>query len=161
MFGKILVPLDGSPLAETVLPQVAAIASEAKVDTIVFIRVIEPVYPPSGEAALTLFFTDDNLKKMREAQEADAEDYLKSVVDRLAFAGVTLETKVIHGKAADSIADFAEHNRVSLIVVATHGRSGAGRWVMGSVANRILHSSCVPVLMVRAECMVAEDQSGN
>ncbi len=151
MFQKILVPLDGSDLAETVLPHVAAIVSESKVNTITFIRIIEPIYPPGDEAALTLFFTEDNLEKMQSAQQADAEEYLKSVLDRLTFADVSLKTEVIHGKAAESLADYAAHNDISLIVVATHGRSGVGRWVMGSVAERILRSSCVPVLMLRAK----------
>jgi nucleotide-binding universal stress UspA family protein len=54
------------------------------------------------------------------------------------------------GKVAESIADYATKNGVDLIIIATHGRSGVSRWVWGSVADRVLRSACVPVLMVRA-----------
>jgi nucleotide-binding universal stress UspA family protein len=73
---------------------------------------------------------------------------------RSKFGGAKLQTEVMMGKPADSLAEYAEKNGVDLIVIATHGRSGVSRWVFGSVADRVMRSACVPVLMVRAPgCM--------
>jgi len=63
---------------------------------------------------------------------------------------VEVKTGVLKGNPAESLADYASKNKVDLIVIATHGRSGVSRWVWGSVADRLLRSACVPVLMVRA-----------
>ena len=60
-----------------------------------------------------------------------------------------MRSEVVTGRAADNLADFAAKNEVDLIIIATHGRSGISRWIWGSVADRILHSSSVPVLIVR------------
>jgi nucleotide-binding universal stress UspA family protein len=61
-----------------------------------------------------------------------------------------LSYEVLEGKVPDTLAHWAEKNGVDLIVIASHGRSGVSRWVMGSVADRVLRSACVPVLMIRA-----------
>jgi nucleotide-binding universal stress UspA family protein len=58
--------------------------------------------------------------------------------------------EVLEGKVAETLADWVEKNNVDLIIIASHGRSGISRWMMGSVADRILHSVCAPVLMIRA-----------
>jgi nucleotide-binding universal stress UspA family protein len=63
---------------------------------------------------------------------------------------VVLSYEVLEGKVADTLAQWAEKNGVGLIIIASHGRSGVSRWIMGSVADRIMRSACVPVLMVRA-----------
>jgi nucleotide-binding universal stress UspA family protein len=66
-----------------------------------------------------------------------------------------VESKVLVGRAAEALADFASKEGIDLIVITTHGRSGVSRWVLGSTAYRILRSSCGPVLMVRAPgCVV-------
>ncbi len=147
MYQKVLVPLDGSALAECVLPHVESIAKGCQTKSVVFIRVVEPMYlPTSGEYILS-----DKERQQMEAQElAEAQDYLKQLLSRLKYAGVYLQSKVIQGKVADSLVNYAEKNNVDLIIVATHGRSGISRWVWGSVADRLLRSACVPVLMVRA-----------
>jgi nucleotide-binding universal stress UspA family protein len=149
MYNKIMVPLDGSELAECVFPQVEAIATGCRVHTVVFIRAVEPIeLRPFGEIQIVL---DECKRKSMEAEiKAHAQQYLDQLVERLNFGASKLETKVIVGPAAASLADFAERNNVDLIVIATHGRSGISRWVWGSVADRILRAACVPVLMVRA-----------
>jgi nucleotide-binding universal stress UspA family protein len=161
MYQKIMVPLDGSELAECVLPNVEAIAKGCPGSTVVFVRVVEP-------AALTLprdaedYYTGKDyalLEEWREQTEAGnrsaAKAYLKNLVSRFESEGVKVESDVIAGKAADSLADYAVKNDVDLIVIATHGHSGLKRWAWGSVAERLLRSSCVPVLMVRAPGCVA------
>jgi len=153
MYQKIMVPLDGSELAECVLPQVEAIATGCGVSTVVFVRVVEPLEFPDGE--IRILMDESKLKNMESERETDAQQYLDQLVGRLKFGASKLETKVIVGLAAESLAAFAEKNEFDLIVISTHGRSGVSRWVWGSVADRILRAACVPVLMVRAPgCLV-------
>ena len=148
MYKKILVPLDGSELAECVLPQVEAITTGCRVSTVVFVRVAESLVLPEGESRMA--FTEEQWEEIEEKRILDAQKYLEQLVERLDFKGAQLQTKVLSGKAADTLADYADGNDFDLIVIATHGRSGVSRWVWGSVAERILRSACVPVLMVRA-----------
>jgi len=81
---------------------------------------------------------------------SEAEIYLKALVQGSKFNGAEVESQVKMGHVAETLVDYATAHGVDLIVIATHGRSGASRWVWGSVADRILRASCVPVLMVRA-----------
>jgi nucleotide-binding universal stress UspA family protein len=68
----------------------------------------------------------------------------------LNYGQVSIQKEVLFGKTAPSLAEYANKNKVDLVVIATHGRSGVSRWVMGSVADRLLRSLHTPVLMVRA-----------
>ena len=72
------------------------------------------------------------------------------MLEQLKPNGVELQPQVLAGKPAESLIDYAEANKIDLILIATHGRSGVSRWVRGSIADRILRASKVPVLMVRA-----------
>jgi len=151
MYNKIMVPLDGSQLAECVLPHVHAITSGCKIATVVFVRVIDPaklsaILPAQGE----LGYQEKNRRELQLQRRKTAEDYLKKIVEDTAIENAQIHYEVLEGKAAETLADWAEKNDVDLIVIASHGRSGIGRWMMGSVADRIMHSVCVPVLMIRA-----------
>ena len=155
MYKKIMVTLDGSDLAECVLPHVEAFITGCQVDTIVFVRVIEP--NPANLRMSTYVTSPEEITKVTvnaERAEAErkssAEQYLQQVINRFKQNVVKLQTEVIVGKVADSLVDYTEANDIDLILMATHGRSGIGRWVRGSIADRILRSSRVPVLMVRA-----------
>ncbi len=148
MYKKILVPLDGSELAECVLPHVESIAKGCSAQKVVFLRVIEPFRMPSGEASVV--FSDTDVKRIDSDNKTNAKSYLGQIVSRAKYDGVTVESEIITGRAAESIVDYVTKNEVDFITIATHGRSGVSRWVWGSVADRILRSACVPVLMVRA-----------
>jgi nucleotide-binding universal stress UspA family protein len=148
MYKKILVPLDGSELAECVLPHVESIAKGCGVESVVFLRVVEPFQMRSG--GYGPYFSEEDIKRINSENKASAESYLNQLVSRTKHDGVAVQPDVVTGKAADSIADYATKKEVDLITIATHGRSGVSRWVWGSVADRILRSACVPVLMVRA-----------
>jgi nucleotide-binding universal stress UspA family protein len=162
MYQKVLVPLDGSELAECVLPHVEDLVSGGQVKDIIFLRVIEPygltslgLTVPEADMVMptptpfSVQFAEQRKRIESEARVA-SQAYLSQVVSRLKHQGVNLKTAVLPGKAAETIADYASKNGIDLIVIATHGRSGVSRWVWGSVADRVLRSACVPVLMVRA-----------
>jgi nucleotide-binding universal stress UspA family protein len=151
MYRKILVPLDGSQLAECVLPHVEAIASGCQVQHIVLARVVEPYEPVRGKAYYSLLPEDfkEDWKWVEEGKSA-ADKYLNDIAGRLRGGGRDVESRVLVGRAAETLAEFASKEGIDLVVIATHGRSGVSRWVMGSTADRIMRSACVPVLMVRA-----------
>lgn len=147
MYTKIMVPLDGSPLAECVLPHIEAIAGGCPVRELVLLRVVEPerFYSVSNSPI------DPHLASARESErKKEAEDYLQSIADRLDEPGLTCEVRSIVGRVAESLIDYCAKNEVDLIIIATHGHSGVTRWVRGSVADKILRSSTIPVLMIRA-----------
>ena len=149
MYKKILVPVDGSELAECVLPHVASIAKGCGAQTIVFVRAIEPVQM-MADADGGGSFTNEDIKDIAKETRDNTENYLSQLVERTKHYGVNIQSEGLFGKAAEVIADYATNNEVDLIVISTHGRSGVSRWVWGSVANRILRSACVPVMMIRA-----------
>jgi nucleotide-binding universal stress UspA family protein len=147
MYSTILVPLDGSKLAECVLPHVETLIKGAQAKRVIFARVFEPFHPPTSD----YIFDDVQIKKVDSENKAESEKYLKGIVGQVKYgSGVRVESVVLRGNAADVLADFANKNEADIIVIATHGRSGVSKWVWGGVADRILRSSCVPILMVRA-----------
>jgi nucleotide-binding universal stress UspA family protein len=146
MYKKILVPLDGSKLAECVLPHVESIAKGCGVVSVVFVRALDN-YMPSAASA---YIGESLRKEMEKNSEKAAREYLDQVAGQVKLDGVKVQKQLITGRADESIAEYATKNDVDLIAIATHGRSGISRWAWGSVADRILRSACVPVLMVRA-----------
>jgi nucleotide-binding universal stress UspA family protein len=151
MYQKIMVPLDGSELAECVIPHVEAITTGCKIADVVFVRVMSPIQLTARVPAEGILgFNEEKLEKMEAQRKQTVEAYLKKIVERTRLEGAVLSYEVLKGSVADTLAHWAENNGVDLIVIASHGRSGVSRWVMGSVSDRILRSACVPVLMVRA-----------
>lgn len=148
MYKKIVVPLDGSPLAECVLPHVEALARGCLVNEIIFLRAVEPFQYPTYAGEVTI--TPAEVERINAGNKLEAEDYLRKLTDRFKFENIPTGWEVLLGRAAERIADYGSKNQADLVVIATHGRSGLSRWVWGSVADRILRSACVPVLMVRA-----------
>jgi nucleotide-binding universal stress UspA family protein len=142
MYKNILVPLDGSDLAECVLPHVEAITSGCEVKNVTFVHVAEPIGLAQPQS--------EELQEAQASYMSATQDYLTGVAGRFSYGGANVRLEVIDGPAVESIAGFARENDVDLIVMATHGRSGISRWVWGSVADRVLRSSGAPVLLVRA-----------
>lgn len=147
MYKKVMVPLDGSELAECVFPHVEAFIKGFNLRDVVLVRVLEPeTLPYRGETLV-----DRNTIEERESKrKSEAKDYLNQVADRFKHEGTAIHAEVIIGRVTESLIDYAEENKIELILIATHGRSGVTRWVRGSVADRILRSAHLPVLMVRA-----------
>ena len=135
---RILVPLDGSALAETALGTAVDLARQTRA-TLVLLRAAEAHTFPGADP------TDAQILVVREA-----EDYLAGVASRLGREGDAVETGVWYGPAAPAIVDAARLRKASLIVMSTHGRSGLGRLVMGSVAESVLRGTDVPILLLRA-----------
>ena len=96
--------------------------------------------------------SEKDTAKMDAENKADAEKYIQEIVKTAQNMGIKTTGKVLKRNegVAEDLAGYASKSNTDLIVIATHGRSGPSRWVWGSVADRILRSSCVPVLMVRA-----------
>ena len=151
MYRKIMVPLDGSQLAECALPHVEAITTGCKTANVVFVRVIEPIQLPARLPAQGEFgFQDKDRRQIDEQRKKTAEAYLEKIIQKTALGETVPGYEVLEGSVAETLATWAEKNDVDLIIIASHGRSGVSRWVMGSVADRILRSVCVPVMMIRA-----------
>ena len=142
MFTKILVPLDGSELAEAILPQVETLVRDFGAE-IVLLRahtLQSGTYLGSNPYALA-----DITRYECEAGHA----YLDQVAAQLRAKGLSVKTILNEGRAANVILDTAEAVRADLIAMTTHGRSGVGRWLMGSVADAVIHAATVPVLLSR------------
>jgi nucleotide-binding universal stress UspA family protein len=137
MYNRILVPLDGSQLAEQVLPYVKLLAKETKCHT-ELLQVIEyspaPTHPRQVRANLT----------------GEAQKYLKKAAASLKSSGLTVSSLVHHGDPASDIVAEAESEPETLIAMATHGQSGLARWMLGSVTDKVLHAATNPLLVVRA-----------
>ena len=147
MYEKIMVPLDGSELAECVLPHLEGFIKGCHVSNVLFVRVVGPsVASYYGEVPIN----PEIYKETESAMQSEAKDYLDQIKNRLKFEGTKLHSEVLVGRVADSLTDYAAKNDIDLILIATHGRSGVTRWVRGSIADKILRSSNVPVLMIRA-----------
>ncbi len=146
MYKKILVPLDGSELAECVLPHLDAFINVFHISDVFLVRVVRPENPYQGEYPIDL----DVLAKRESEMKSIAKDYLDKIVNRLKHEGTAIHAEVIVGRVVESLADYTMKNDIDLILIATHGHSGVTRWVRGSVADKILRSANVPVLMVRA-----------
>ncbi len=149
MYKKIVVPLDGSELAECVFPHLETIVKGCQSPEVIVVRTVEPLTVPYGRE-VAQFTSLEQVEAFETHQKVDAEKYLKEVVARLKKNGVNARAEVVYGKAGESLGDYVTKNDVDLVIIATHGRSGISRWVWGSVADRLLRSVSVPVLMVRA-----------
>ncbi|HLY74817.1 MAG TPA: universal stress protein [Planctomycetota bacterium] len=128
LLGRILVPLDGSSQAEAILSHLRRIV-------------------PRHESKLTLF---QSIPIATQAREDEAEVYLRKTSSELTNEGYPSEQLVRVGSVAETILETAAKEHASLIALSTHGRTGPERWVLGSVAEKVLEASPVPVLVTRS-----------
>jgi len=143
VYRRALVPLDGSPVAETVLPFILEIAGPLDME-VVLLRVVQPVPPVVIEGSHHVVVEDV------EARQIDAEEYLAPLAVELRHRAVRVETQVRRGQPADEIIAAARAMGADIIAMSTHGRSGLGRLVFGSVAEAVLRHAGIPVLLLRA-----------
>jgi nucleotide-binding universal stress UspA family protein len=166
MFKKILVPCDGSDLArESVFPQVEDLAKSMDAEVII-LRVVPvpagrsgtafrpgtpelpeplPVTPEDVEVARHPIYKDQEIA----SAEAEAKHSVSQAEAMLREKGVSARSVVLLGQPADEIIDYAEDENADLIVMCTHGRSGLGRWLFGSVTEKVLRGAKTPVMVIR------------
>jgi len=137
MFKKVLVPLDGSKLAEKILPRVESWVRGTPSEVHLLRVVVSYRVDPREE------------KEERARLMQEAWDYLEKIASRLRQKRTRAHAVVVYGKDAVQICDFARKNKFDLIAMATHGRSGISRWALGSVADKVLRCSVVPVMLIR------------
>jgi nucleotide-binding universal stress UspA family protein len=140
-FAEILVPLDGSLLAEQALPKAVELIGHRPGATLILLRAVEATTLPGADPI------DAQVSVVHEA-----EDYLESVAARLRAAGVpAVKTSVWYGSAAPSILEAARMRKPDLIMMSTHGRSGFRRLALGSVAESVLRGASIPVFLIRVD----------
>jgi nucleotide-binding universal stress UspA family protein len=148
MINHILVPLDGSALAECVLPHVAAIAPV----THARITLLHVLQQPHNGGTPAVDPVEWHLQKQ------NAEKYMEGIVSRLSEASIPgVETVILEGNPASSVIDFAHNNKVDLIALSTHGQSGLSGWNVSGVVQKILLRSYRSTLLVRAYMPSAEE----
>jgi len=145
MFDKILVCLDGSKIAEQILP--FAIEEAAKFNSkLVLLRVA----PPMPAASANYGVAPEEMVEMKSQNQDEAVSYLEGIAGQIrAERNVEVESNVETGLAAETIVDFAEQNQVGLIAIATHGEGGIKRLVFGSIADYVLRNATLPILVIR------------
>jgi nucleotide-binding universal stress UspA family protein len=145
---RILVPLDGSELAEHALPLASRLARPAGAE-LILLRSTEWDPIVGG-----MYVSAQTVAELTRRYDGEARAYLEAVSHRQALAGIPIHCAVRSDPAADSIVAGAAATAADLIVMTTHGRGGVGRWVYGSVADRVLRRSSVPIVLVRASVPV-------
>ena len=140
MYDRILLTLDSSLLAAKAIPHAVALTKAFQAH--LCILSVVPVIPDEGAGgpAAALAW---------EVQVASIEEYLAGVQQALKSQGVDAEIELRRGNVTEEVLHFSQKYEADLIVMSTHGRSGLGRWVYGSVADRVLRHADVPVLLVR------------
>ena len=140
MYKRALIPLDGSAVAESIVPFILEIAGPLDMQ-VALVRVIVPSPPLAVEGAVVF----DDVEKLR----ADAEAYLAGVAAELRAKGVRVTTTVRQGEPVEQILAAARDAEVDLIAMTTHGRSGLSRLLFGSIAAAVLTRAEIPVFMMR------------
>jgi len=148
MYKKILVPLDGSEFAGDSLEHVKTIATGCHVPEIILLAVMEPV----PQAGVIGNYLGSDWQVDREKWLINwLETYLNKAADRLTGEGLSVQTAIVQGNAANEILEYAAQHGIDLIIMTTHGKSGVVRWALGSVADRVMRHSVVPVLLIRPD----------
>jgi nucleotide-binding universal stress UspA family protein len=143
MYRKILVPLDGSKVAEGALPHAKDLAYSEGAELILL--------TVSANPALDFAFSDPGAAQSAIAeQEERGKKYITEIEEQLKSAGFKTSTLLRVGSVAEVILGVAEELQVDVIAMSTHGRTGPARWLLGSTAERVVHNSKVPVLLIRA-----------
>jgi nucleotide-binding universal stress UspA family protein len=168
-YKKVVVPLDGSKLAEIVIPHVEEIAENCHINTIELVTVTEsfkvdvprsePVeqYKPKyavGDRITGRIYRADSVSLLKVPMDIGkmaktGRDYLMKIATKLEKKGLNTNITVLIGNVAEEIVHFAEEESADLIIMASHGRSGISRWAIGSVAEKVFRAADIPVLLVK------------
>ncbi len=148
MYKKILVPLDGSELAECALPHVINLAKKDPASEVILLNVVKVELQARSSGFL-------DINAIRAELFSESRKYLAGVESRIASEGIKVKTESLEGyRPSENISDYAQKDNMDLIVIASHGYTGLKKLMFGSVALGILHDAHVPVLLIRPEsCM--------
>jgi nucleotide-binding universal stress UspA family protein len=148
---KILVTLDGSPVAEAVLPYVRLLAARLRIP-VELISLIDLTELGRTAAASESLFLD----QLAEDETRRRREYLEKFAP--SFANGQIDCRILKGNTESSIVEYAAQNPAGMIAMATHGRSGLNRWLLGSVAEKVLRSTSNPLLLIRATPTALTDE---
>jgi len=145
---RILVPLDGSKLGEEAIPYAEALAKVLGAEIVLFQAFMTPTWRGGAYEYRSVSPTqfEEEKQKLRKSAMAYLDNQGKAFHEK----GLITSSTAKEGIAPDQILEYAEANRIDLIAMSTHGHSGIGRWVFGSVTDKVLHAGDTPVLTVRA-----------
>ena len=147
MYKKILVPVDGSGLAECVFEHVKAVATGCNVPEVDLLYVVQPLSRARGGAFAGM--GEEFWAQADKKAEALGKDYLAKVAKDMKASGVAAKSTVLRGNPAEKILEYAKKNGVDLIIMSTHGRSGPARWAFGSTTDRVIRLSQAPMMVIR------------
>jgi nucleotide-binding universal stress UspA family protein len=151
VYKKIVVCLDGSELAEQVLPHAVELALRLN-SAVVLLRVVpEPVIVSPGIPGVAgVPVVTSRMERQVEGEKQESEIYLQALAERLLKEhGLHTECVTLLGAVGQTIVEYAISSQAELIAIATHGRSGPGRVLFGSIADYVLRQSRLPVLLIR------------
>lgn len=144
MYKKILVPLDGSTLAECALPHAKNLVQADTAEEVIIINVLREHF--------MMFEYGPSDVEILEKSKNSVMKYLGDIEERMAAEGIKVQTEaLVHDRPAEAIADYAAKNAIDLIIIATHGYAGLQKMMLGSVALKVLHDAHLPVLLIRPE----------
>ena len=141
-YQRALIPLDGSPIADSILPFISKIAGPLDME-VVLLRVV----PLTPEVVMGIAYTEG--LDSAETRAREAQRYLNERVEELWAKGLRAQAHLVIGDPAPEIVAYARKAGADLIAMATHGRSGLSRLVMGSVAEEVVRSAPIPVFLMR------------
>jgi nucleotide-binding universal stress UspA family protein len=156
MYSQVLVPLDGSEASERALPHAHSLANafSARVHLLQVISLSHEYEASRGggaESPTVIEYSLDMARQITTARQSRAERYLQAMAARLEANGLQVATSVRQGPIWETIAHVVEEHGIDLIVMSTHGRGGLQRFLVGSVTDRVIRSSHVPILAIPPE----------
>jgi nucleotide-binding universal stress UspA family protein len=155
VYKRILVPDDGSPFAEQVLPHAIDIAQKfgAEIHLLEVIEEINPALYASTDmdAGMGAEITTEALQEAQEEMRVTGRERLSAIADRLRAEGVQAVWSIVDGDPAHAIIEYERTHDIDLVTMASHGRSGIARAIMGSVTDQVLREGGRPMLVIRAK----------
>jgi nucleotide-binding universal stress UspA family protein len=143
MYQKVLIPLDGSPLAECALSEAIHLAKGGFIGEVLLVNVTETYS--------AVFAENVDCSHMKNIQRENSRAYLDRTRKKLIAEGIQTKAVSLEGSPAQAIVSYAREKGADLIIIATHGYTGMKQLMFGSVALRVLHDAHAPVLLIRPE----------
>lgn len=145
-YKKILVPLDGSDWAEKALPHASRIARNHGAELVLLTAYQKPMHEYQDQMALA------NVTEISDQIRGRANNYMVGLRNNLRSEGLKVSYVIVEGRPpAVTICDFVEEEGVDLVIMSTHGRTGLARFLFGSVAQKVLQTVRVPVMLIRPD----------